>query len=362
MVTPKTRSRESTSTRTAIDNSESNTEDTTETTAKSTEESLDTTTTTNTNNSEESTETITNTSEDSSESTTKSRDQKETPSYGDNPGHLPDDAIKNDAHTNANIDNDPQKKEGAQLSSEEGSMTQKQVPVANEEGSDNDQKIHGSEKVEQSTSTVVSEGSQKDENQEQSTESRNANAGGENQKQSSGGEQGVQSFDTREGSKSNEEEQNEKQLREDKGEIAEDEQKQEQNESPNVQDENQDTEKPKAEKKRRKSSKTEATKSSPQADDSQGEKERQKDESSGAEEVQDSRWRLCNVTAGADFIPCLDNEKYLKYSHRKHYEHRERHCPEDAPSCLVPLPQGYKTPIQWPSSRDKVMFFIGTSK
>lgn len=66
-------------------------------------------------------------------------------------------------------------------------------------------------------------------------------------------------------------------------------------------------------------------------------------------------WKLCNVTVGADYIPCLDNEEAIKkLRSTMHYEHRERHCPEEGPTCLVPLPKGYRQPIQWPSSRDKV--------
>ncbi|KAH7663698.1 putative S-adenosyl-L-methionine-dependent methyltransferase protein [Dioscorea alata] len=68
-------------------------------------------------------------------------------------------------------------------------------------------------------------------------------------------------------------------------------------------------------------------------------------------------WKLCNVTAGADYIPCLDNEKAIKkLPSTKHYEHRERHCPEEGPTCLVPLPEGYKRPIEWPTSRDKIWY------
>ncbi|PKA61683.1 putative methyltransferase PMT27 [Apostasia shenzhenica] len=68
-------------------------------------------------------------------------------------------------------------------------------------------------------------------------------------------------------------------------------------------------------------------------------------------------WVLCNVTAGPDYIPCLDNEKAIKKLHSfKHYEHRERHCPEESPTCLVPLPKGYRRSIEWPKSRDKVWY------
>lgn len=69
-------------------------------------------------------------------------------------------------------------------------------------------------------------------------------------------------------------------------------------------------------------------------------------------------WKLCNVTAGPDYIPCLDNIQAIRSLRTtKHYEHRERHCPENPPTCLVPLPEGYQRPIQWPTSREKVYWF-----
>lgn len=67
-------------------------------------------------------------------------------------------------------------------------------------------------------------------------------------------------------------------------------------------------------------------------------------------------WKLCNSSAEADYIPCLDNEAAIKKLRTtRHYEHRERHCPAEAPTCLVPLPEGYKRSIEWPHSRDKVV-------
>jgi hypothetical protein len=69
-------------------------------------------------------------------------------------------------------------------------------------------------------------------------------------------------------------------------------------------------------------------------------------------------WKLCDAEAGADYIPCLDNlEVIRKLKHDEHYEHRERHCPEEPPACLVPLPKGYRSPIRWPKSRDQVQKF-----
>ncbi|KAK9991040.1 hypothetical protein SO802_026025 [Lithocarpus litseifolius] len=94
-----------------------------------------------------------------------------------------------------------------------------------------------------------------------------------------------------------------------------------------------------------------------QATQSANEKERRKDESSGNEGMYETTWQLCNVTAGPDYIPCLDNEKAVKkLRSTKHFEHRERHCPEQGPTCLVPVPEGYKKPTEWPKSRDKIWY------
>ncbi|GMI68595.1 hypothetical protein like AT5G64030 [Hibiscus trionum] len=69
-------------------------------------------------------------------------------------------------------------------------------------------------------------------------------------------------------------------------------------------------------------------------------------------------WKVCNSTAGPDYIPCLDNWEAIRHLHStKHYEHRERHCPEEPPTCLVPLPEGYKRPIEWPKSREKIWYY-----
>ncbi|XP_019055005.1 PREDICTED: probable methyltransferase PMT27 isoform X1 [Nelumbo nucifera] len=97
---------------------------------------------------------------------------------------------------------------------------------------------------------------------------------------------------------------------------------------------------------------------STQADQSENEKERRKGESNSMDgSIYGYTWELCNVTAGPDYIPCLDNEKALRQLRTtKHYEHRERHCPDESPSCLVPLPEGYRRSIEWPKSRDKIWY------
>ncbi|RWW00374.1 hypothetical protein GW17_00036662 [Ensete ventricosum] len=93
---------------------------------------------------------------------------------------------------------------------------------------------------------------------------------------------------------------------------------------------------------------------SSQAAESKNEKEVQKLSSPDSQNF-DSTWKLCNVTTGEDYIPCLDNVAAIKKLHfTGHYEHRERHCPEEPPTCLVPLPEGYRVPVRWPNSREKI--------
>jgi hypothetical protein len=66
---------------------------------------------------------------------------------------------------------------------------------------------------------------------------------------------------------------------------------------------------------------------------------------------------LCQWNGAVDFIPCLDNAKAIKQLRsRRHMEHRERHCPSkvDVLRCLLPLPEGYRSHILWPKSRDTI--------
>ncbi|KAF5751784.1 S-adenosyl-L-methionine-dependent methyltransferases superfamily protein [Tripterygium wilfordii] len=91
-----------------------------------------------------------------------------------------------------------------------------------------------------------------------------------------------------------------------------------------------------------------------QAAESKNEKEAQQ----SSKQQSEYTWKLCNATAGPDFIPCLDNWQAIKsLRSTKHYEHRERRCPEELPTCLVPLPQGYKRSIEWPKSREKIWYY-----
>ncbi|KAF3433358.1 hypothetical protein FNV43_RR24460 [Rhamnella rubrinervis] len=71
----------------------------------------------------------------------------------------------------------------------------------------------------------------------------------------------------------------------------------------------------------------------------------------------DMNWELCKGPVAVDYIPCLDNFKAIKaLKSRRHMEHRERHCPDPSPRCLVPLPVGYRVPVPWPKSRDMIWY------
>ncbi|WOH09038.1 hypothetical protein DCAR_0728491 [Daucus carota subsp. sativus] len=74
-------------------------------------------------------------------------------------------------------------------------------------------------------------------------------------------------------------------------------------------------------------------------------------------QVMDLQWRKCDGVNAVDYIPCLDNLKAIKaLKSRKRMEHRERHCPESNPRCLIPLPPQYRVSVPWPKSRDMVWF------
>ena len=88
------------------------------------------------------------------------------------------------------------------------------------------------------------------------------------------------------------------------------------------------------------------------------------------EEEEDStgeqQWEMCGAREGfndPDYIPCLDNLKAIKaLKSKKHMAFRERHCPDQSPTCLVPLPPGYRQPVPWPKSRDMVSSGSGDSQ
>lgn len=59
-----------------------------------------------------------------------------------------------------------------------------------------------------------------------------------------------------------------------------------------------------------------------------------------------------------DHMPCEDPRINSQLSREMNF-YRERHCPrpEETPLCLIPPPDGYKVPVQWPESLHKVDLF-----
>ncbi|XP_010539686.1 PREDICTED: probable methyltransferase PMT10 [Tarenaya hassleriana] len=73
-------------------------------------------------------------------------------------------------------------------------------------------------------------------------------------------------------------------------------------------------------------------------------------------EVRIEKFKLCDK-GKTDYIPCLDNEEEIKkLNGSDRGEKYERHCRKQSLDCLIPPPDGYKKPIPWPQSRDKIWF------
>ncbi|XP_041021047.1 probable methyltransferase PMT27 isoform X1 [Juglans microcarpa x Juglans regia] len=412
----------------------------------------------------------TSTSTQEDESTTRSDVKKDSSAFEDNPGDLPDDAIKSDDHREESKDDmsksqpedqkldslpgdskDPnvvnyavdgvnekqessqdlqekesskeqeKQKENEKQISEESSFTENQLEAVESQKMGKEETDQGNQKVDESTNTKTQ--SQESENQmpnedqqqQQSFESQENKNPSEPQNQIPSGDQEQRLQQQKSEDESSQESKNDEgQIQEKQKEDTE--KKEENHEVPQKQqtqqefqdetnevpkeshevDENQESEQNKGEtqevqlqeenssiqeaKEEKTESKSvdlnageafpgggntgipkeskESKKSwSTQAAQSENEKERRKDESNVIGSIYGYTWHLCNVTAGTDYIPCLDNEKALKKLRTtKHFEHRERHCPEEGPMCLVPPPEWYKTPIMWPKSRDKIWY------
>ena len=60
-----------------------------------------------------------------------------------------------------------------------------------------------------------------------------------------------------------------------------------------------------------------------------------------------------------DHMPCEDPRRNSQLSREMNY-YRERHCPppDETPLCLIPPPDEYKIPVQWPESLHKVRSFL----
>nr|ALB00011.1 DUF248-2 [Populus tomentosa] len=312
---------------------------------------------------------------------TESRSKKDTHVYEDNPGDLPDDAIKSD-ELKSNDDSDNKEESNYGKQETDGGDSK-----ADQESSSQDLKGEGSgeeqQKQEERQNQISEESShtqnrQADQTSQESSQSEGSQEASVNQEQETNASQEEKTNDNQEQEQSTVSETDDSNSHDsiNKNEEQDHAQQQQQQQQEDVENskteqESQVDSNTNQETKQESSSgesafpgggnpgipKESKESWSTQAAESENQKERRKEESDGNDSMYGYTWQLCNVTAGPDYIPCLDNEKALRQLHTTgHFEHRERQCPELGPTCLVPLPQGYKRPITWPQSRDKIWY------
>ncbi|CAL0319725.1 unnamed protein product [Lupinus luteus] len=266
-------------------------------------------------------------------------DNSNTRQFEDNPGDLPEDATKGDSN----------------VSSEENSN----LPDKQEDKSSEDNKVEDADKKtdeENSKTENTDSNSEATENNRDSNETSTKDSS-ENEKSESDDNHKSDQEES-EKSSDNSTETTDSNI-EEKVKLSDnkdsDESSSEKNTDDNAKNQSSDEVYPSgAQSELLKESTTQTGSFSTQAAESKNEKESQE----SSKKTTGYNWKLCNVTAGPDFIPCLDNWKAIRsLRSTKHYEHRERHCPEEAPTCLVSLPEGYKRSIEWPRSREKIWYY-----
>jgi hypothetical protein len=249
--------------------------------------------------------------------------------FEDNPGDLPEDATKGDSNVNSE-DNSNLVEKQEEKSSEE-TKTEDEGKKTEDEGTNTENAELNSEATENNKDSGETSTKESDSNESQKKEESDESekkSGNSDETTDSNIEEKVEQSDNKES----------------------DENSSEKNTDDNAKDQTSNEVYPSgAQSELLKESTTQTGSFSTQAAESKNEKESQESSKTGY------NWKVCNVTAGPDFIPCLDNLKAIRSLHStKHYEHRERHCPEEPPTCLVSLPEGYKRSIEWPKSREKV--------
>ncbi|PON49361.1 putative methyltransferase PMT [Parasponia andersonii] len=274
-----------------------------------------------------------------------------TKQFEDKPGDLPEDATKGDGDVNNNSNQEEEKPEGKPEEKHEEKPEEKPEEKIEEKTEDGgNQTEDGDSKLENAESK--SEGGGNDENKSDSDENQKKSDTNDNDKK----EENTEETKDRERIEEKVEENDNKES----GDGVEENDNKESGDGSekkgNDQSKNQSSSEvypSGAQSELLNETTTQSGAWSTQATESKNEKETQR--SSNQNTVYS--WKLCNSTAGYDFIPCLDNFQAIRsLRSTKHYEHRERHCPEEAPTCLVPLPEGYKCSIEWPKSREKIWY------
>ncbi|KAL3524797.1 hypothetical protein ACH5RR_013169 [Cinchona calisaya] len=255
--------------------------------------------------------------------------------FEDNPGDLPEDTTKGDNNVSSNQE-------------EKNSNSQEKPTVENQEAiSGNDNREEGGFKSEDGSESEMQNGK----NGKTKTDEKVFEAGETNETKSSRGESGDDNKSDENSNETKDDDKGDSQKEENKKDTESDQDSDEKKEN------GQTTEvfPSGGESELLNETTTQNGAFSTQATESKNEKEAQ--QSSEPENQNGTSWKLCNVTAGPDYIPCLDNLEAIRNLHStKHYEHRERHCPDNPPTCLVALPEGYRRSIEWPTSRDKIWY------
>ncbi|OIV98095.1 hypothetical protein TanjilG_25960 [Lupinus angustifolius] len=265
-----------------------------------------------------------------------------TRQFEDNPGDLPEDATKGDSNVSSEDNSNlPEKQEDKSLEDDKIEDADKKTEDEDSKTENNDSNSEATENVKDSDDTSTKE-SDSDENERKSESDDNNKSDKEESEKNSD--------NSNETANSNIEEKGEQSDNKDSDESSS-----EKNTDDNAKNQSSNEVYPSgAQSELLKESTTQTGSFSTQAAESKNEKESQE----SSKKTTAYTWKLCNVTAGPDFIPCLDNWKAIRsLQSTKHYEHRERHCPEEPPTCLVSLPEGYKQSIEWPRSREKIWYY-----
>ncbi|KAL2342904.1 hypothetical protein Fmac_004189 [Flemingia macrophylla] len=291
-----------------------------------------------------------------------------SPQFEDNRGDLSDDTTKGDGIVTPDKNNDVPEKQKEKLDEKPEENSSEDTKTVNNDSNVSDKKSDSDENEKKSDSAETGKGSDSDENEKKSeSEESEKKSDSEEPEKKSDSEEAEKKSDSEDTEKKSDSDETEKKS-EDASETLD------KNEEKVVQSDNKESDENSTETKTSDNANNQGSNEvypsvaqsellnestisngsfSTQATESKDEKESQV----SSKESTGYTWKLCNVTAGPDYIPCLDNLKAIRnLPSTKHYEHRERQCPEEPPTCLVPLPEGYKRPIEWPKSREKIWY------
>lgn len=284
----------------------------------------------------------------------KDNNEKPTQQFEDNPGDLPEDATKGDSNVNPSQEEKGNNESSNDTPSEE---KQEEKPSESEESKPDDtNKSEANEEVKEKNL----ESKKEDGSVDTKTEDNGNDSGEKKETEEGSGESKPESDKNEKKSEESpsetQEEKKEKDGIEEKVEQTQDNESDDSSKKEDGEAKKQGSQEvfpSGAQSELLNESVTQNGSFSTQAAESKNEKEAQK----SSNQQEEFAWKLCNTTAGPDFIPCLDNWDAIHHLRTtKHYEHRERHCPAEPPTCLVPLPEGYRRPVEWPKSREKVWY------